>query len=269
MNKNSNITFAEIQDKLTALLGISRNPVGIRLLKEDKDLRESKAVLPKGGLPYCTAVSKASKDKQYKLGVANMYCTAGASALHIIESNEDRNSGKVYEKLGVYRDSAVCKSIAANMVYIEEPNAGVEIMPFKDFEQEPDIVITIANPKTVMRIVQGYAYHFGQLKNIKMAGMCAICQECTSYPYETGDMNVSMMCSGTRCVGRWGDDELAVGIPFDKFLRILDGIEQTVNPMENESAKLQIVERAKMGKVNIVPLDMKYTYYKGCYGPVQ
>lgn len=260
-------SFAELQNKLTVLLGLLREPVGIRLLKGSEELRKNAALLPRGGLPYCAAVSKASRGRRYALGAENMYCKAGAAALRIIEPDEQRILGAVYEEFAVYRDSAVCKSVAADMVYVKEPNAGVEIMPLKEFELPPDIVIIAASAKIIMRIVQGYAYHFGQLKNIKMAGMCAICQECTSYPYETGALNVSVLCAGTRCVGGWGEDELAAGIPFDKMARVVDGIERTINPMEDEAAKLQIKARAKESALDLPPFDMKFTYYKGCYGP--
>ncbi|MDR0526712.1 MAG: DUF169 domain-containing protein [Spirochaetaceae bacterium] len=268
MNITDKRDFADYQNRLTVLLGLNRAPVGIRLLKTDEDLRDSAALMPEGGLPYCAAVSKAGKGGRCKLGPRNMYCKAGANALNIVKPDEDRVSGKVYEKFKVYRDGDICKNIGAGMVYLEESNAGVEIMPLADFESTPDIVIIVANPKTVMRIVQGYAYHFGHLKNIRMSGMCAICNECTSYPYTTGDMNVSMLCAGTRCVGGWGDDELAAGIPFEKCRLILDGIEQTANPMENAQSKLQITERAKIKKTTIPPLDINYTYYKGGYGPI-
>jgi uncharacterized protein (DUF169 family) len=265
----TNKTFAESEDRFTVLLGLNRAPVGIRLLKTSEALRDSVAPMPEGGLPYCAAVSKAGKGGRYKLGPGNMYCKAGAVALNLVKPDEDRLSGKVYEKFKVYRDGEVCKNIGAGMTYLTEPNAGVEIMPFRDFEQTPDIIIFVANPKTVMRIVQGYAYHFGHLKNIRMSGMCAICNECTSYPYTAGEMNVSMLCAGTRSVGGWGDDELAVGLPFKKCTMTLDGLEQTANPMENAQAKLQITERAKLKKTAIPPLDMQYTYYKGGYGPIQ
>ena len=55
-----------------------------------------------------------------------------------------------------------------------------------------------ANPFNVMRIVQGYAYHYGMLKNVNMIGNQAICLECTARPYVLKDMNVSVLCIGTR-----------------------------------------------------------------------
>lgn len=263
---NQSPDLARLHKTLAVLLGLRREPVGVRLLKIPLDLEKSAPPRPRAGIPYCAAVAKASRGARFTLAAEDMYCAAGANALRIVEPDEKRLSGAVYEEFGVYRDRAVCKSIAADMVYVSQPNAGAAVAPLKDCELPPDVVIIAAGAKIIMRVVQGYAYHFGQLKNIKMAGMCALCQECTSYPHETGQMNVSVLCAGTRAVGGWGDDELAAGIPFAKMAQVVDGIERTANPMEDATAKTQIQERAQTFGVSLPPLDPHFTYYKGRYG---
>ena len=72
--------------------------------------------------------------------------------------------------------------------------------------------------------------------------MQAICQECTSLPYENDQLNISMLCSGTRMLGRWREDELAVGMPFRYLLDIVEGIKNTVNPLERNKNK-KIIEK--------------------------
>ena len=44
--------------------------------------------------------------------------------------------------------------------------------------------------------------------------MQALCEECTTRPFESNEVNISMLCSGTRCVAQWQKDELRIGIPL-------------------------------------------------------
>ena len=110
-------------------------------------------------------------------------------------------------------------------------------MPLEEYNQEPDVVIIVCNPFNAMRISQGYAYNYGHIENIKFAGMQAICQECTSLPYENDQLNISMLCSGTRMLGKWGENDLAVGMPFRFLEDVVKGIKQTVNPLERNKNK--------------------------------
>ena len=190
--------------------------------------------------PYCTAVAKATAGACYKMDAAHCRCGAAATALGLQPLDEYRASGQLYADLKVYRDLAVSRQIVQDMVYCPTSNRGVEIGPLEKSVLTPDMILLILPPKAGMRLLQGYAYHFGQLKDIKMAGMCAICQECTSYPYVKGSMNVSLLCAGTRCVGRWGQQELGAGIPYSQLLQVIDGIWQTVDAMEPDLSLIHI-----------------------------
>lgn len=259
-------SLAEMASLLTALLGLCRQPVGIRFCKTAAEYEKSQAVEPKGGLPYCTAVAKATEGACYKLDAAHGRCVAASTALGLLPVTERRLSGVLYADFKVYHDLAVCYQVAKDMVYCTEPNYGVEITPLGLSAVSPDVVLVILPAKAAMRLLQGYAYHFGGLKTIKMAGMCGICQDCTSYPYVKGDMNISLLCSGTRCVARWREDELGVGIPFGQLAKIIDGIHQTVNLMEPDAGKTAMVQRFK--DLGLVPPDVTYhhNYFSQSYG---
>ena len=96
-----------------------------------------------------------------------------------------------------------------------------------------------------------------------MIGNQAICLECTARPYVLKDMNVSMMCIGTRHRAGWKDDELAIGIPGPQWSQIITGLINTVNLMESDNNK-RIIER-KFKEKNI-PFDIRYgyNYYMDC-----
>lgn len=248
-----------------SLLGLERKVVGIKFLFDEDEYNEFDAE-PSSMMTYCTMVRNATKGRGAKGDINSFACLSAARALGLLKPNNDVISGRAHRKMKVYRDLTVSRSIARDMVYCEHQIYGVGIKPLEDYTSEPDIVIVIASPLNAMRIIQGNAYNNGQLKNIKMAGMQAICQECTSYPFETNEINVSLMCSGTRHVAQWGEDEMAIGIPYNKFKSVVDGIKNTVNPMERNSRKKKIEKKlADNNLESLINIEYNKNYYTGVY----
>jgi len=116
-----------------------------------------------------------------------------------------------------------------------------------------------------MRIIQGYSHIYGYNTSYKMVGNQAICSEATAYPLESNNINVSLLCSGTRFMGGWGDDEMVVGIPFNRYLSVIDGVYATINPIEPNEKKAEI--EAKLKEHNRTDLEIEYdkNYYTGLY----
>ncbi|WP_312421292.1 DUF169 domain-containing protein [Anaerospora hongkongensis] len=254
---------------LDILLDLRRKPAGIRFLLTEADYAASKAPELTGGMPYCTAVKWAGAGRSCKMDAAHGACFAASRALGMAEVGEEALSGSRHAKLGVYENLAVSRSVAKDMVYCAHQCHGVEIMPLEAYDEtnKPDVVVLVTTPHNAMRLTQGYAYHNGQLKDIKMAGMCAICQECTSYPFEKNRPNISMLCSGTRCVAQWAKDELGVGIPYHQLGQVISGLQKTVNPMEANEDKQRIARRlAEAGRSEALEIVFSHNYYTGAYG---
>ena len=261
------VKACEADEWLKILLELKRKAVGIRFLFDKNDYENSSAAERNGTVPYCTAVRNASEGKSVKLHLGNFACLAAARGLGLMENDEVSRSGKRHSDMGVYENVLVSRNIAKDMVYCGHSVYGTEISPLEDYkEYSPDIIILVTNPYNAMRVVQAHAYTKGQLKNIKMAGMQAVCQECTSYVYERNEINLSMLCSGTRCVAQWGKDELGIGIPFQQIDDIIYGLIQTVNPMENNNDKKLIREKLESAGKDL-GFEIKYNknYYTGVF----
>lgn len=251
---------------LESLLELKRKAVGIKFIFEKKEYDEFKANRIDNMMAYCTMVRNASQGKSYKVCLKNFACLGSAMALGLLKPNNGTISGKRRSENGSYKDLCISRSLSRDMVYCQHEIYGVGIMPLEEYKETPDVVIIITDPYNAMRIIQGNSYHNGQTKGIKMAGMQALCQECTSFPFETNEVNISMMCSGTRLLAQWNRDELAIGIPFNKFATILDGIKQTVNPFERNPQKKIIEERLrKNGLEEILNIEYGKNYDDGSY----
>lgn len=261
-------TIREDAKWLDILLDLERQPVGIKFHLYDFDYKSAKSEETKAGMTYCTAVKNATLSKGCKMTVEHMACFSSARALGLMEKDDDSISGYRHYRMGVYKDLCVSRNIAREMVYCQHKAYGVEIAPLSDYvSYDPDVVIVITNPYNAMRITQGYAYHHGHIKNAQFSGMQAICQELTTRPFERNEVNISMLCSGTRCVGQWGKDELGIGIPFNKLSLIVDGLKNTFNHMDQNPEKRLIENKLKKyGLEEEVNIIYGKNYYTGTFG---
>lgn len=262
--------YQSYNQRLNYLLQLERKIVGITFIRTKEEFEAYDAPSTKSLVPYCRVVQKATEGESLKLSIDNFGCPASAVALGLIENDEYSASGQKHANMGVYCDLETSKEINDDMVYCKEPSYGIAVETIEDWHSDPDIVLMITTPFNAMRILQGNAYYNGQLKEVKMTGMQALCQEGTSYPYETGHINLSMMCSGTRYVARWKDEELCVGIPFDKFESMIDGLEKTLNPMELIEKKRVIEKKLKADQQeDFYDVRKKENYFRGAYKGVK
>ena len=267
MKSNKEILYNEsLAKKLEIYLDLIRKPVGIKFLYSEQEFNDFDSYTKDTAMPYCTMVRNATLGQSLKAKAINFACHTGAKALVVMDVTQDDISGQRHADKGVYKDLSISRIVHKDMVYCQRKAYGIGIKPLENYSINPDIVIVITSGYGIMRLVQGNAFHFGQTKNIKLTGMNAICQECTSYPYKINDINISALCSGSRYVCQWKKDELGIGIPFNKLSYIIDGIVRTSNPMDRNEDKIRI-EKSKTD-INIgIKEEILYNqnYYTGGY----
>ena len=114
--------------------------------------------------------------------------------------------------LGLFADKALASEVARKMAINNNPIYGVIVKPLELFETAPDVVLMVTDTKNLMRIIQGYTHTYGMQARFNMAGNQAVCVESTVCPMQTGCINVSMFCSGTRYLAKWKNTEAMAGI---------------------------------------------------------
>lgn len=244
-----------------AALDLNRKVVGVKFIFNENKFNEIDIDMLKSKVTYCYMIKLATMGKEFKASKENFKCLASARALGIISSGNYVNSGQHYSKHGLYNSLATSKSVQGDITFINHSIYGVEIRPLREFIEEPDIVIIIANPYNMMRIIQGYTYKYGVHKNIRLSGNQGICSECTATPYEINDLNISTLCSGTRFFGKWDESEMAIGFPFNMAEDIANGVLKTINPTEPNYKKKDIERKIK----DIRELDVNIEYDKNYF----
>ena len=249
--------------KLYASLDLSRKAAGVKLIETEAEFQSIDAVFPQKPIRYCQMVKGACAGHSIKANAGSFSCQSGPRVLGINPADEKNSHGENWARLGLYSSQELSAKVRAGLSYSQQPMYGVLVQPLEKYETPPDVALIVTNPYNIMRITQGYAYSYGMPENINMLGNQAVCLECSARPYVTQDMNISLLCIGTRHLAGWGKDEMAAGIPASQFSKVVDGICQTINIMEDDESKKRIAANFEECKI---PFDVKYqyNYYKDC-----
>lgn len=233
-------------NKIELLLGLTRKPVGVKLFLAQNEYDEYPFEEKNDRLAYCCVVEKATRGRSCKTTLLDSYCDGGTTALYTEESTERIESGLEYFSYDLYSTPAVARRVRDSVpgLYRKTPKTyGIAVAPLSEFKSFPDIIIFIGNPYQIMRLQQGDVFKEGTRLFFEGAAMQAICAEITVQPYLTGKMNVSPLCPSTRFLAKWKDEEMAVGIPFERFIDIVDGVLATMNTTDTDERKIEIQKR--------------------------
>lgn len=242
---------------------LDRRIIGVRFLFDADEFRKAEAKALKGRMPYCVMVRNAMAGKSLKAEAKSFGCNGAARALSVIEPDEMTSSGRFYQSLGLYQDLPTSKDVQRNVILCRHKAYGVMTKPLEEYEEEPHVVMVVTNPYNGMRIIQGYTYAFGFNTAYRMSGNQAICSECTSVPFERNDINVSLLCAGTRFKAKWKDDEMAIGFPFNQFLSIVRGVYATLDLTEPNEKKTEIEARFREAGREPPLIQYNKNYYTG------
>ena len=252
-------------DLIESHLDLDRKPVGIKFFSDKEDFENFEIPQRDRKVTYCNSVQLASKGHSMKLTKENQACPNGAMALKMAQAPEPIINGKGRFSKNMYKDVETSKSINDDMLFLKEQPAGIVVMPLENYKENPDVVIVVSNPYNIMRIIQGHGYFNGYTNNLKTVGLQAICHDLTTYPYNSQDINITFLCPGTRLVADWQIGEVGIGIPFDKWNEIVEGVKETTNPFERNAQKEGIKERLNERGLETSKIKINENYDDGSY----
>ncbi|HLR20362.1 MAG TPA: DUF169 domain-containing protein [Tissierellaceae bacterium] len=252
-------------DLIESYLNLDRKPVGIKFFFDMEEFKNFEVPQRDRKVTYCNSVQLASKGQAMKLTKENQACPNGAMALRMKETPEPMANGKGRFSKNIYDSVETSKTISDDMLFLEEEPAGIAVMPLEDYQEDPDIVILVGSSYNVMRMIQGHGYSNGYTSNLRTVGLQAVCQDLTTYPYNTQDINITLLCPGTRLVANWKPDEIGIGIPFSKWYEVVEGVKETANPFERNKEKEGIESRLKERGLDASNIKFNENYDDGSY----
>ncbi len=238
-------------DQLACALNLKRRIVGVKFLEDEIAWEKSHVRSAINMFSFCKLVKIAAAGTALKANEENFKCPGARRTFRMMAMDDHFRSGGRYFELGLYETKAVAKCVAGSMAFLPVPVFGVMVAPLESFDEPPDVVIIITDAYNGMRILQGYTYHFGPAKGIRSCGNQGVCCELAAQPYVANEINLSLLCSGTRFSCRWKDGEIGVGMPYFMFSEVVSGVIHTANATEPDRKKALIKEREKERGVNL------------------
>ncbi len=230
--------WAHQASELTKALRLSRQPVGIKLLRTRAEFDSWEVEEARAKTYYCAAVKQAGSGRAVKLGPQHFTCESSRQILGLEALPHEPSYSASYSECGLHRDKGVSDAVVGNIAVVPRTVLGIVVQPVALFtDRGPDVVIVMANAYQSMRLVQGFTFHRSEATALRSIGQHGICSESTAEPILSGTLNVSLLCSGTRFFAKWGDDEVATSVPGSLFAATVDGVLQTINPCEPDNRK--------------------------------
>lgn len=259
------MNIKESVNLIESYLELDRKPVGIKFFFAEEEFKDFKIPQRDRKLTYCNSVQLASKGKSMKLTKENQACPNGAFALNFIDVPLAMANGKGRFSKNIYDSVEISKSVNDDMKFIKKRLIGIGVMPLENYQVDPDIVIVISKSFNIMRMIQGHGHFNGYTNNLRTIGLQAVCQDLTSYPYNTKDINLSLLCPGTRLVADWEMDEIGLGIPFERWYEIVQGVIETTNPFARDDKKQVIIKKLQEKGLDSSKIKLHENYDDGSY----
>jgi len=228
--------YIELSKTLKEILNLNKNPVAIKLIKNDQELPDKVKVLD-FPVRHCVSINMAAHGSMFYLPGDMHACAAAKAALGIEKLPEKVRNGKVPYMHGL----AISEKIAARIMD-EIPKLplntvkGTFVAPLDKIPVEPDVVVLTVQPKQAMWVANSLLYSVGGPRiTANFAGMQASCGDVTVVPILKNMVNFSVGCYGCRSAGKLADDEMYVGIPSEKLSSVvsnLKGLRKAMSSLE-------------------------------------
>ena len=233
-------TYSAAVDALDAALALERQPVGVKIFRSSDEFASFDAPEPRVAAYYCALTKLAARGYRFKLAPSHFKCGASAIALGIEQADDPAARADSYVACDLYRDRDVAAGALGGSPQLAPGVVGVVVAPLASFTaaEAPDVVIIVASAYTAMRLVQGYSFHHPDGASARMRGMHGICGESTAAPLLANELTMSLLCSGTRFIAKWRDDEVAISLPAAQFAELVDGVLATLASCEPDAKKV-------------------------------
>lgn len=134
------------------------------------------------------------------------------------------------EDSGRYQDVETARKAVSEMTAIQPAN--IEAVFFyppdlTDLDLEPDLVLLSVRPVELTRVVQAYQFMTGKRVKANIGALRMVNSDLIARPYLTGEINVSTYCLGARLIAQFDANRLGMGIPFDDYRIIVEGMEKS------------------------------------------
>jgi uncharacterized protein (DUF169 family) len=204
-------------------LKLNTSPVAVTIIPNDMEIPEGIEQV-EGEKHHCKMIDEARYEKTVRYSLLeNHKCDVGAAALGLSKHCGEIQKGDFYYYLNCFDSIEGARQTMKEMPMMPSMSAkAIVYSPLEKAPMEPDVVIIVANPKTVMRISQALLYKKGGNFNTSLSGLQSFCSESVVRPIQEKQANLSLGCEGSRIFTRFEEEEMIIGIPIEMLEDITD-----------------------------------------------
>jgi len=219
------VNYAETSETLKKFLKLSGSPVAFRFVTKKEEVPPGMQELDKT-MRHCAMVGLARKEGKIFFSTAGKHeCNGGAWALGLRELTESLRTGDFYYKLGKFESSAACKRTIDRVPHLQTLETYATLYaPLEKTPFDPQIVLIVANPWTMLKLAQSVLFRVGGRINAEFAGIQSVCSDACAQTYLNGQVNFSLGCDGSRKFSGIEDGEMVVGIPAELLPEITESL---------------------------------------------
>lgn len=212
--------YEDLTKKLKEHLNFRGSPVAIALINDKPDLEELDNKKRFCGMlndPWLNGKSFYTTKEQHD-------CDGGAYHLGLKEMPDEMKNGEfLYKKVGLFGSARAARRFFSSNIGVEPGTVKYACFsPLDKANFEPDVVVIICNAKDGMKLIEASAYETG----ICAEGLMGpICSTIVAAPFLTGKVTFCLADAGSRQWLNINDDEMMVGIPFERLTSVVKGLD--------------------------------------------
>jgi uncharacterized protein (DUF169 family) len=221
------VDWNRIDATIRSFLGTKQYLVGVKILNEI--MPGNKVRRLDRPTAFCKVIKEASQGEAYIYSRPDEGCPTGEIVLGFREPKYSELETRI-------------KPAKTKYVYVASLNV---------FQGDPDVIISIINPKQMMNLTQVLQSVTNESIEANFKGESA-CSDFFVKPYLEGKPNISFLCNGARLTADFKDNELIFGAPpeiYAKLSKVMENLCKTGG--------------ALCGcKTSDIPADMIYSFGK-------
>jgi uncharacterized protein (DUF169 family) len=219
------INYSEASEILKKQLKLSGSPVAIRFATSKDEIPEGVPEIDKT-IRHCSMVGLARKEGRIFYATASKHeCNGGAWALGLKEITDTLKTGEFYYKLGKFQSSAACKRTIDQVPHLNSGYTYATLYaPLEKTLFTPQVVLIVANPWSMLKLVQSTLFKLGGRINSEFSGIQSVCSDACAQTYLTGHVNFSLGCDGSRKFSGIDDSEMVMGFPAELISEITESL---------------------------------------------
>ncbi|NLN71699.1 MAG: DUF169 domain-containing protein [Thermoplasmatales archaeon] len=220
--KKVNSGYAE---KFRSVLILRHDPIAVKLIRKGEEIPDG-IKRPEGQRSHCQFISDAMAGACTLVLPEDLSCNVGTSSLGMIPTPEKIANGEYHFNLGLHESKDAAKKMIDTRTDLPPGSVIGEIVcPLNKADFVPDVVVFTDTPERIYWIAALETAETGGRMNYVTAPFQCMCEDSVVVPVVSGKPNISMGCYGTRRRTSVKQDEMMIGVPYDRMapaMKILD-----------------------------------------------